>query len=180
MDLDDERHFDEDMGYVPIQNFDYSALDHNPHHEEHDPVDAALQAFTKLLTWIFHDGMSNPEGVKIRALVCCWVFLKELRPQSLSQFARGYGMHKQSFGRWVEDFKQQFPDIRIVHMRINGQRNGHHHTRWPPYMESLRRFARLKKVLDAQPIKTWPDDGIDRLRADIEPIARDLWPERFQ
>ena len=61
--------------------------------------------------------MKNPDGVKIRAIICCWIFLKELRSVSETDMAVGYGLKKQSLGRWVEQFKKHFPHIRISQLR---------------------------------------------------------------
>lgn len=80
-------------------------------------IDAALALQRTLLAWIWQSGPSNMDGVKIRAIVSCWIFLKPLRPMSLTELAVGCGMDKQSLGRWVENFKLMFPHIRIAHMR---------------------------------------------------------------
>lgn len=80
-------------------------------------METALKLFEHLLRWQWQSGMRNPDGVKIRAIICCWIFLKVLRPMTLTQLAHHYGMDKQSLGRWVDQFKKDFPQIRTVHMR---------------------------------------------------------------
>jgi phage antirepressor YoqD-like protein len=43
-----------------------------------------------------------------------------LRPLTLTQIAKSYGMKKQSLGRWIEDdgvgFKDKFPTVKTSHM----------------------------------------------------------------
>ncbi len=82
-----------------------------------EEMEAALRVFTKLLEWVWQNGAKNCEGLKIRAIIACWIFLKHLRPLSLTEIARGFGKKKQSLGRWVDDFKIAFPNIRNPHMK---------------------------------------------------------------
>jgi hypothetical protein len=78
---------------------------------------AGLEVMDKLLKWVWQSGMKNSDGVKIRVIILCWICLKELRSLSLTDMATGYGMDKQSLGRWVDDFKRRYPTVRIPHMR---------------------------------------------------------------
>jgi len=80
-------------------------------------MEAARRALKEIARWMYQNGSKNPEGVKIRGIIFCWIFLEELHPLTETQLARGYGMHKQSIGRWIEDWKRCFPDIRTSHMR---------------------------------------------------------------
>lgn len=80
-------------------------------------MEAARRALKIILQWVFQNGSKNIQGVGIRAVIACSVFLEELHPLTETQLARGYGMHKQSIGRWVEDWKRCFPDLRTCHMR---------------------------------------------------------------
>lgn len=120
----------EDGKPVPITDFDYEAIDRafqedleqfrNEAHQgqySQDDVDRALVVVTRLLKWIWQGGMKQPDGLQIRAMIICWVFLKELRPIELTQLAGAFGKDKQSLGRWVDNFKMFFPRIRISHMR---------------------------------------------------------------
>lgn len=111
---------------VPVQDFDYDAVDQNlfpgATREELEQltqteIDAALKLFRLLLSWIWQSGMKNPEGIQIRAILVCWIFMKELRPLTLTQMATGFGKKKQSLGRWHDNFKRRFPDIITPHMR---------------------------------------------------------------
>jgi hypothetical protein len=59
----------------------------------------------------------NMEGKAIRQAIVEWFTIKELQPLSLTELARMYGKDKQSFGRWVDDFKKRFPGLRNCHMK---------------------------------------------------------------
>lgn len=110
-----ERILAEDFNYDLCEAVDEAAQNL----EQFTPEDfeRAGAAFETLMRWVWQSGMKNPDGVKIRAIIACWIFLKALRPMNLTQLAQHYGMDKQSFGRWVDDFKLRFPNIRTVHMR---------------------------------------------------------------
>jgi hypothetical protein len=82
-----------------------------------EDLDRAICGLRSLLQWIYQNGSNNPDGVKIRAIIACWIFLKELRVHPLTKMARGYGLDKQSLGRWHDDFKKQFPHIKTPHMK---------------------------------------------------------------
>ncbi len=54
-------------------------------------------------------------------------------------------------------------------------------TQWPVFMEGLNRIHGFVKFLksDGHSVDAWPDEGKEKLRTDLEPVARVLWPERF-
>ncbi len=137
----------EDGHLEPSVEFDYDSIDRNVFHTEQDDkrpmcdvgdtdnvedskafkdftdleIDAACKVFTRLVEWIWQDGMKNVEGLQIRASIVCWIFLSQLRPLTLTEMAKGFGKKKQSLGRWVDDFKRAFPRIRICHMKGLGR-----------------------------------------------------------
>lgn len=82
-----------------------------------EEIDAACKVFSALVTWIWQSGMKNAEGITIRAIIVCWIFLKHLHPLTLTQMSRGFGKKKQSLGRWVDDFKRKFPQVKTCHMK---------------------------------------------------------------
>lgn len=51
--------------------------------------------------------------------------------------------------------------------------------RWPPYLEAINRLGKLALYFDRFPIDKWPEVGVEKFKADLEPIARRLWPEKF-
>jgi hypothetical protein len=110
----------------PYCEFPYSEVDAMDAMEElQSQLDAATERgiaagkkiFEQLVNWIWQDGMKDERGVQIRAMIVCWVFLPHLHPLNLTELARGFGKDKQSLGRWVDDFKVQFPKIRNKHMK---------------------------------------------------------------
>ena len=54
---------------------------------------------------------------------------------------------------------------------------------WPPYVEAIGRAGKLagqvRSLVEKFPIERWPEEGRQRLREEIEPLARMLWPEKF-
>jgi hypothetical protein len=122
---DDENHFDDQCQRVGIVDFDYEQVDRMLSEEEIKAVskipqadlEAAEQAFRVLVKWIFQRGMRCREGVSARAIICCWIYLSELRHLSLTEMATAFGLHKQSLGRWVTIFKRDFPNVRLPHMK---------------------------------------------------------------
>lgn len=50
---------------------------------------------------------------------------------------------------------------------------------WPAYQEAILRLSKLRGYVDRNPIQSWPREGLEKFREDLEPIARSLWPERF-
>jgi hypothetical protein len=117
--------FDEDGHPQGTVDFDYDAIDRNAFHVEPEKeaevsaenLEAAARAFRQLVEWMWQDGMKNDEGLKLRAIIVCWVFLDHLNPVSLTELARAFGKKKQSLGRWVDDFKRVFPKLRNGHMK---------------------------------------------------------------
>ncbi len=111
---------------IPYTDFDYEAVEFKFDGKDasldisglpQEDVDRGVLVVTVLLKWLWQSGMRNPEGIQIRAIILCWVFIKALRPLDLTQIAGIFGKDKQSLGRWVDDFKLAFPRIRIAHMR---------------------------------------------------------------
>jgi len=123
-----DQTFEEDGRPVPAVEFDWEAIeDCGPQTDlqglSDEDVERGLMVLRALLSWIWQNGSRNPEGLKLRAMVICWLFLKELRPLKLSELARGFGLKKQSVGRQVEDFKKHFPGIRSPHMKIGATKS---------------------------------------------------------
>lgn len=51
---------------------------------------------------------------------------------------------------------------------------------WLPYVEALGRVARFRAYLSRFPISNWPAPGRQKLKEELEPIARELWPDQFK
>jgi hypothetical protein len=117
----------DDGGVVPISHFDYAKIDADLFSSADfegdnselsaEEMQRALKFVRSVMGWIAQNGMKNPEGVKIRALIACWVLLEYLHPLTLTELANGFGKHKQSLGRWVDDWKVKFPQLRNPHLK---------------------------------------------------------------
>jgi len=173
---DAESGFDEPGRRVPIVRFDYDAVDYQvfgavPKKDVRGltskEVDAALALLRVMLAWIWQSGMKNPDGIKIRAVIICWVFLKELRGLTLTQIAAAFGMDKQSFGRWITDFKQTIP-IRTPHM-LYGQPLRAPKRRWPAHIEAMYRARRLAAFVQRNK-EEWPKSAVEMIISEIESI----------
>jgi hypothetical protein len=51
---------------------------------------------------------------------------------------------------------------------------------WLPYVEALGRVARFRAYLARCPIRSWPEPGREKLRAELKPIVTELWPDQFK
>jgi len=114
----------EDGSLTASVPFDYEVIDRNlfPADEQvfsdnQAIIDASCLLFQRFVRWIWQDGKKNPEGVQIRAMIVCWIFIPELRALTETQLAIGFGKEKQSIGRWVDQWKRDFPHVRSPHMR---------------------------------------------------------------
>ena len=116
----------EDGHLEPSCGFDYDEIDRNVFHvapqEDNElfsaeEIDAACAVISRVVEWLWQDGMKNCDGLQNRAVVLCWVFLSQLRTLTMTEMANGFGKKKQSLGRAVDDFKRAFPKIRIAHMK---------------------------------------------------------------
>ncbi len=79
--------------------------------------ESAVKFVESLMRFIWQDAKNNPQGLQIRAMIVCWQILEELAPMTETELALGFGMKKQSVGRWVEQFKKEFPHIRSPHIK---------------------------------------------------------------
>ena len=51
----------------------------------------------------------------------------------------------------------------------------------PPYVQTIYLFSRATKYLRRHPLDaSTPTEGLDKLRSELEPTARTLWPDKFQ
>ena len=114
--------FDEDGRPILITDFDWEEIERNLASETkqlrrsckrgeitREQLETAMELCGTLLRWVWNNGKRDKRGVAIRSLIICWLYLDELRPLTEAQLARGFGLKKQSVGRWVEQFKKEFP-----------------------------------------------------------------------
>jgi hypothetical protein len=124
--------FDDKGDITRVEEFDYDLVERRLSEDLSNPelreelagltpaeMEAGLKLFRCLVRWMWQDGMKNANGLTIRAIIVCWIFIEELAPMSLTQMARGFdGRDKQSLGRWMDNFKEMFGMIRTPHMRF--------------------------------------------------------------
>lgn len=77
----------------------------------------AWKGVSNVVKWVYQRDSRNFQGIGIRALIVCWIWLPVLHALTLTQLAGRFGMAKQSFGRWVVDWKRCFPSVVTAHMR---------------------------------------------------------------
>jgi hypothetical protein len=186
--------FSEDGSRCAVTQFDYDAVDaaftqdlssyfktkkpRKAHAEKPEEftvkeLDAAIKVIDRLLCWIWANGMRNPEGVKIRAIVACWILLKPLRVFSLTGVSKLYGKKKQSLGRWVDQFKQDFRFL-TPHMRPLGKSaKGNRHT--TELLAALRGAEAMRRATVLLPTDRWPQDWQTQMRRTIEPTCAQLF-----
>ena len=128
--------FDDHGEVTGVEEFDYDLVERrlsadlgSPECQEElskltpEEVESGLKLFRCLVRWLWQDGMKNANGLTIRSIIVCWIFIEELHPMTLTQMARGFGgRHKQSLGRWIDSFKRLFPYIKTPHMRFGPKR----------------------------------------------------------
>ncbi len=51
--------------------------------------------------------------------------------------------------------------------------------RWPAYQETILRISRLWCYVEKNPINAWPQEGLEKAKEVLEPLARAFWPDRF-
>jgi hypothetical protein len=125
-----ESAWDENSQPVGAVEFDYDEVSRRLEEDLFDPDDRELDSLTPqeaekalkcirwIVRWLWQDGMKNTDGLTIRAILVCWIFIEELRPLSMSDMARGFGCRdKQSLGRWHDHLKACAPWLRTSHMR---------------------------------------------------------------
>lgn len=83
-----------------------------------EEIDAALKMFRCLMRWVWQDAQKNANGLLIRSVIACWIFLEDVQQFSLTAIAYKFDRDKQSPGRWMPSFKKAFPMIKTPHMQL--------------------------------------------------------------
>ncbi len=50
---------------------------------------------------------------------------------------------------------------------------------WPAFIEGIGKFSKSVAYAVKHPLSLWPAEGKAKLRDTLEPVARELWPEKF-
>lgn len=77
---------------------------------------------------------------------------------------------------------RNLPGIRAALMLCRN--NGDHETNgkpqsWPPYIEALGKATRFIGYIERHPVQSWPEEGKEKLKGELLPVAAALWPEKF-
>ncbi|HEV2210837.1 MAG TPA: hypothetical protein VG167_18850 [Verrucomicrobiae bacterium] len=63
---------------------------------------------------------------------------------------------------------------------LEGETERQEPRRWPSWQEAILRVSKLRGYVEKNPITHWPAEGVEKFRQEFEPIARAIWPERFE
>lgn len=83
----------------------------DPDAKRDDVTELVCEEFRRVYSWIYQPPCKDMDGFICRSIIGAWVFIPEIRSLTLTEIAGRFGKHKQSLGRWVDDFKRQFPEI---------------------------------------------------------------------
>ena len=77
----------------------------------------------RIWQWVYQPPCKDLDGFNCRCIVASWIFVPEIRSESMTYIAGRFGKKKQSIGRWVADFKTQFPEVanHLQHIRHNNE-----------------------------------------------------------
>lgn len=121
--MDHETAYDEEGHHQLTVPFDLEEVERRLGEEQINLNDEQVkilgEALQRILAWIWQSGMSDHRGTLIRTTIACWVLHPEVAAMSLTELAQGMGLHKQSLGRWSDKWKEQFPDLKNSHMKMN-------------------------------------------------------------
>jgi hypothetical protein len=86
--------------------------------EVNDDIHVKAQDLAKLFQWHYQGECKDLDGWNCRAIILDWIFVPQLRSYSMTEMAGRFGKKKQSLGRWVDDFKKTFPELKhLSHFR---------------------------------------------------------------
>ncbi len=122
--------------------------------EEIDRVSMAIQT---LFRWVCLSSLRNPNGLTLRFLIVCWQVLPELHETQLTGLAKMFGKHKQSFGRWVDNFKIVFPWARSPHIKRTPTEQKALSD--AEIVDGLSRAYRFAEFTKRHPVATWPESA---------------------
>lgn len=107
-----ENQYDDNGGVTLTCDFAYdqveSALGFEP--AERD-IEDALECQRRVWRWVYQPPCTDLDGFTCRCIVACWIFVPQLRAETMTHIAGRFGKKKQSLGRWVVNFQKTFPEI---------------------------------------------------------------------
>lgn len=115
-----ENKYDDRGAVTLVSDFSYDQVDRDLGFAppERD-LDDACECQRRVWRWVYQPPNVDLDGFMCRCIVACWVFVPQLRAETMTYIAGRFGKKKQSIGRWVADFKLQFPEVanHIQHLR---------------------------------------------------------------
>lgn len=51
---------------------------------------------------------------------------------------------------------------------------------WPHWLQCTNFVGKFAKILKSNPLEKWPPEGRENLRVLLEPVAAQVWPEKFR
>ena len=106
----------DDSGNVTLTcGFNWDAIDaYNFTKEDElktEAIEIACEGYRKVWTWIYQPPCDNLDGWTCRCIIATWLFVPQLRSYTLTEIAGRFGKKKQSLDRWVQQLKQEFPEL---------------------------------------------------------------------
>jgi hypothetical protein len=93
-------------------------------------VEKVCEMHRRIWDWVGQDCFKNLDGFNDRSIIAAWVFCSSLKweTKSMTDLAGRFGKKKQSLGRWVDDFKKQFPEVanHMQHVRNHHEQTSEH------------------------------------------------------
>lgn len=80
------------------------------------------QFVIKLSRWVWQNASHNRDGLQHRASIFCWRINPDLEYMTLTHLAEGFGLDKQSIGRWHDSFKREFPNLKFIRIKQTNER----------------------------------------------------------
>lgn len=106
--------FDDLSQVTQTVDFAYDEIDRRVFGKSNDVPDAVemtLECQRRVWHWVYQPPMKDMDGFFIRSILCCWIFVPQLRSYSMTEISGRFGKKKQSLERWMSDFKREFPEI---------------------------------------------------------------------
>ena len=96
--------------FEPYEDFPYDQVDRDLGFVKEKVEDErATEALRRFSQWIAQGDLRDWDGVFCRMTNIIWILCPQLSSYSMSKMAKRVGKKKQSLGRWVDDFKREFP-----------------------------------------------------------------------
>ena len=134
--------------------------------------------------WIAEVCLQGQSLLKAKSLLTHGLWMDWLRihcPKISQWTANAYMRVAANWGRVTKDEDAAVLSLRaaLVLCSEKGDPAPKNSRSYPGYLEVLCRVGKFTDLVQKHPLANWPDEGLQKLRIDLEPIARELWPELF-